>query len=205
VAVIGITLTNSVAGILLLPLATIGSLCLVPTSLTYRGLATAVALVAAVLGVLASSAILGTSLEDSAITRPRIWSNTISGIAHFWPLGSGLGTFTEVYPLFENPNSIASTYVNHAHNEYLEVLFETGLIGGALVILALATWAVFSVRAWRGHAEDLLWPRAASIVIGLVLAHSAVDYPLRTPAILVITAFFALVLIAQRNSPSMNA
>jgi O-antigen ligase len=204
VAAIGITLTNSVAGILLLPLATIGSLCLVPTSLKYRAFATAGALAAAVLGVVASSAILGTSLEDSAITRPGIWSNTMAGIAHFWPIGSGLGTFTEVYPLFEEPDSIVSTYVNHAHNEYLEVLFETGLIGASLVTLTLASWVVFSVRAWRGRAEDWLWPRAASIVIGLVLAHSAVDYPLRTPTILVIITFFALVLTMPHRSAGMN-
>jgi O-antigen ligase len=205
VAAIGITLTNSVAGILLLPLATIGSLCLVPTSLKYRAFATAAALAAAVLGVVASSAILGTSLEDTAINRPGIWRNTMTGIAYFWPLGSGLGTFTEVYPLFENADSVVSTYVNHAHNEYLEVLFEAGLIGGVLVASALVALAGCSVRTWRGRGEAQLWPRTASIVIGLVLAHSVVDYPLRTPAILVIVTFFALVLTAPQRSPAMHA
>lgn len=196
VAAVGITLTGSVAAILLLPLATIGGLCLVPASLKYRSLAAAGASAIAIAGVVASTAILGTSLEDGALSRPDIWRNTMAGIAHFWPLGSGLGSFPEVYPLFENPDRIIARYANHAHNDYLEVLFETGLIGAVLIVLALATWAVFSVRAWRGPAEDRLWPRAASIVIGLVLIHSVVDYPLRTPAILVITTFFALVLAA---------
>jgi O-antigen ligase len=205
VAAIGISLTNSVAGIVLLPLATIGSLCLVPTSLKYRAFATGGALAAAVLGVVASSAILGTSLEDSAIHRPGIWRNTMTGILQSWPFGSGLGTFPEVYPLFENADSVVSTYVNHAHNDYLEVVFEAGLIGAGLVVLGLATWVVLSLRAWRGRVEDELWPRTASIVIGIVLAHSIVDYPLRTPAILVITTFFALVLASPQRSPATNA
>jgi O-antigen ligase len=205
VAAIGITLTGSVGGILLLPLATIGSICLVPTSLKYRALATGGALAAAIAGVVASTAILGTSLEDGTLSRPDIWRNTMAGIVHFWPLGSGLGTFTETYPLFENPDTVIAKFANHTHNDYLEVVFEAGLIGAGLVVLALATWGVFSLRAWRGRLEDHLWPRTASIVIGLVLAHSVVDYPLRTPAILVITTFFALVLTAPHRSPAVDA
>jgi O-antigen ligase len=198
IAAIGITLTGSVAGILLLSVATIASLCLVPTSLKYRALATTTALAVTAAGVVASTAILGTSLEEDPVGRPEIWRNTMAGIAHFWPLGSGLGTFTEIYPLFENPDTVTPKFANHTHNDYLEVVFEAGLIGAGLIVLALATWVVFSFHAWRGM-ESQLWPRTASIVIGLVLAHSVVDYPLRTPAILVITAFFALVLIAPRS------
>jgi O-antigen ligase len=204
IAAIGITLTGSVAGIVLLPLAAIGGLCLVPASLKHRSLAVGAALASAVVGVLASSAILGTSLEDGVLSRPDMWRNTVTGIAQFWPLGSGLGTFTEVYPLFENPDTVFAKYANHAHNDYLEVLFEAGLVGGFLVGLTLAVWAVFSFRAWRRGAESQLWSRASSIVIGLGLAHSVVDYPLRTPAILVVTVFFVLVLVASQRSPDTN-
>jgi O-antigen ligase len=205
VAAIGITLTGSVGGILLLPLATIGGLCLVPASLKYRALATAGALAAALAGVVASSAILGTSLEQGVLSRPDIWRNTMAGIAHFWPLGSGLGTFAQSYPLFENPDTVIARYANHAHNDYIEVVFEAGLIGAGLVVFALAAWVVLSFRAWRGRVGDQLWPRTASIVIGLVLAHCVVDYPLRTPAILVITTFFALVLASTQRSLALNA
>jgi O-antigen ligase len=205
IAAIGITLTGSVGGILLLPLATIGGLCLVPTSLKNRALATAGALAAAIAGVVASSAILGTSLEEGVLSRPDIWRNTMAGIAHLWPLGSGLGTFAETYPLFENPDTVIARYANHAHSDYLEVVFEAGLIGAGLVVFTVATWVALSFRVWRGRVEDQLWPRTASIVLGIVLAHSIVDYPLRTPAILVITIFFALVLTSGKRSPAMNA
>jgi O-antigen ligase len=205
VAAIGITLTNSVGGILLLPLATIGGLGLVPTSLKYRALTTAGALAAAIAGVVASSAILGTSLEEGVLSRPDIWRNTMAGIAHFWPLGSGLGTFADIYPQFENPDAVVGKFANHAHNDYLEIVIEAGLIGAGLIVLALGAWVVFSLRVWRGRAEDQLWPRTASIVIGLVLTHSIVDYPLRTPTILVITAFFALVLASAQRSPATDA
>src|SRR5690606_17983454 len=74
VAAVGITLTGSLAAILLLPLATIGSFCLVPSSLKHRALATAIALTVAIAGIVASSAVVGTNLEESTLGRPAIWS-----------------------------------------------------------------------------------------------------------------------------------
>src|SRR5580692_5174122 len=55
--------------------------------------------------------------------------------------GTGLGTLQEVFPLYETLYD--GLVVNHSHNDYVEALAETGLIGGlcGLVFLVLLFWS----------------------------------------------------------------
>ena len=135
--------------------------------------------------------------------------NTIEAARAYMPFGSGSGTFVSVYPLFEKPEDILpETYANHAHNDFAEVWLETGLPGLLLMGLFLA-WLVFrSVTVWRNPppsgASNLDWSlvRAATIVIGLLIAHSIADYPLRTGAMMAIMAFACALLI--ESPPTKN-
>lgn len=114
--------------------------------------------------------------------RPIYWQM----IGDFLPLGSGFGSFDPVFRSYEPYWNLGPAYVNHTHNDYLEVLLEAGLLGGALMA-AFLVW--FAIRAWRvwtqpgqgGRDGALLLGRAGSIIILVLLAGSAVDYPLRTP------------------------
>ena len=114
----------------------------------------------------------------------------------FWPLGSGMGTFVPVYGIFEQPEDVhLNFYVNHAHNDLLEVWLEAGVAGLAF-IGAFVLWLLRRIYVlwWRnastGFREtDLLLARAASIAVLLLLMHSLVDYPLRTGAMMTLFAF----------------
>jgi hypothetical protein len=108
--------------------------------------------------------------------------------------------------LFEQPSDIMVAYANHAHNDLLEVWLETG-VAGLILIGAFLIW--FSRRAflaWRGASSpeagdvDRGLVRAASIVIALLLAHSLVEYPLRSTALMAIAAFSCGLLIPPRPS-----
>src|SRR5512134_752486 len=59
-----------------------------------------------------------------------VWSTTLTAAKDFWLTGSGLGTFLNIFPLY-SPPSVQGIY-DHAHNDYLEFLLETGL-GGVLL------------------------------------------------------------------------
>lgn len=194
-AALGITLTGSVAGILLLPVAALPSLFLLPgekpRTRAFGGLSSIAVAAAA---IFFSIGVLGTSLDEGALSRPGIWRTTWEGIETFWPLGSGLGTFPTVYPVFENPNELTSRFVNHAHNDYLELLFEAGIAGAILMLAALASWVFATVAVWRHGDSVTAWARAASIVLGILLVHSVFDYPLRTPALMVVAGFYGFVL-----------
>ncbi len=106
------------------------------------------------------------------------------------PLGSGLGSFQTVYFSVEPLSQVSGVYFNHAHNDYLELLLEAGLPGAVLFGLFLAWLAVRTAGVWIQRAAagaDLA--AAASFTLLLLLAHSAVDYPLRTEALAVLFAF----------------
>ncbi len=115
------------------------------------------------------------------------------------PFGSGLGSFVPVFASAEKDSSLTPSYANRAHNELAEVFLEMG-IPGLLLILAFLVWFLHrSYNVWlRNVAGDdnvqLLLQRAAALCIALLLAHSLVDYPLRTTALSSIFAFLCGIL-----------
>lgn len=121
----------------------------------------------------------------------------------YFPFGSGLGSFVPVFQLFETPDTVLPQIVNHAHNDYLELWIETGLIGAAVILAGLAWFATAAFGAWAqpsGRDADL--PRVAVIVVAIILVHSAVDYPLRTAAMLsVLGAAMALLTPPPAHAP----
>ncbi len=137
-------------------------------------------------------------LQDARIP---IAQNTIEAVKAFLPFGAGVGTFVQVYGIYEKPkDTLVNGYVNHAHDDVLEVLLEAGIPGAILMGLFVAGWGLQCLKLWRrGPAEgeyvDLALARAATIVVGLLMAHSFVDYPLRTGAMMAILAFTCALLI----------
>jgi O-antigen ligase len=143
----------------------------------------------------------GQGLEDMRWPVARVTSQ--AAIANL-PFGSGFGTFTPIYEKFEPRTLLTGKYVNHAHNDWLE-LWLTGGAPAVLIAVAFLVWlAASTFRLWsRGHQEnpvlDLALAQAAPIVIILLLLHSALDYPLRTAALSVVFAIACAYLIARRR------
>jgi hypothetical protein len=128
--------------------------------------------------------------------------NTVEAALAYMPFGSGLGTFVPVYAMFEKPeDTMAYIYANHAHNDVLELWLNTGVVGLALVGMFVVWLALRSVEIWRSPppegANELDWTlvRAANIAVALLVAHSFVDYPLRTGAMMAVMAFACALLI----------
>jgi len=124
-----------------------------------------------------------------------IGRTTVEAAHTLMPWGSGIGTFVPMYALFEKPSDlVANTFANRAHNDFLEFWLECGVIA-PLFFLAFAAWFSRSAStAWlhrsdHGAPIDAALTRACSLVILLLLAHSFIDYPLRTAAM---GAIFAL-------------
>jgi O-antigen ligase len=121
--------------------------------------------------------------------------NTIEAALAFFPVGSGIGTFTMVYPVFEKTSDLlANTFANHAHNDLLELWLEAGVPGAVVAALCFIWILRQTLRVWRAGnwgagGVDLLLARAASLAIGLVVVHSLFDYPLRTGAMMTLVAF----------------
>jgi O-antigen ligase len=131
--------------------------------------------------------------------RLKIWPPIADLVGDFMPWGSGIGTFVEVYGTIEPDQLLASEYVNHAHNDWLELTLEGGLPFLALLAIALIVVlraGLANLRRASSPRDRLL--RKLGIVIIFVLAlGSTYDYPLRCPSLASLLAI-AVVLWAGR-------
>ena len=97
-------------------------------------------------------------------------------------LGWGLGAFPIVYPEFRT--FYTTFFVNQAHNDYLQLLVETGLAGFAIALWFLVLVfrrAATKLKNWTENSSGLL---TASALVGCVgiLVHSFLDFNLQIPA-----------------------
>lgn len=144
--------------------------------------ALAIAAVAVVLVAPVGNNLTGDVARTSNESRLISFSGTLAAAENHFPLGSGIGTFQQIYRAGEDPREVTNVYMNHAHGDYFEIALETGLPGLALVALFLYWWGRRTIAIWYAEDQDL-FARAATIASAAILAHSLVDYPLRTAAI----------------------
>jgi O-antigen ligase len=96
-------------------------------------------------------------------------------------LGWGLGAFPIVYPQFRS--FYTTFFVNQAHNDYLQLLVETGLAG-----FSIAVWSLVLVfRRAAGKLKNWSETASAMTVAALlgcvgILVHSFLDFNLQIPA-----------------------
>ncbi|MBI5076267.1 MAG: O-antigen ligase family protein [Nitrospirae bacterium] len=127
-----------------------------------------------------------------------VWQSTLSGFRDFWLTGTGLGTFIDTFHLY-SPAPLQSIY-DHAHNDYLEYMLETGTIGIALLLtfagLLLYPFAKADFRGKRGMIRIAVISSVFSIMM-----HSIFDFNLH---ILSNMLLFAVVL-GMLSSLSISA
>jgi O-antigen ligase len=117
--------------------------------------------------------------ETSFQARWVVWDTLVENLGPFLWVGSGLGTFEEGFAPITPPGS--SRRWDRAHDDYLQLLWETGLVG---MILLLAAGFIFIRRYWwpalraRGHGESLLRVGLAVSLMTIAL-HSLVDFNLQ--------------------------
>jgi O-antigen ligase len=125
-------------------------------------------------------------LDPAQDMRARALPTIIGMIKTYLPLGSGFGSFDQVFRMYEPFALLNPSYFNHAHNDYVELLLEAGLLGLLLLVVAIGWWFVASLRA-RNTLRDTRdgLPLLGSTMLLLVAIASMFDYPARTPLIMV--------------------
>lgn len=139
-----------------------------------------------------------TGLGGEGLSRLSMWRTTLAAISDFWITGSGMGSFRDVFPIYEDAASVNNVYAPHAHNDLLELCLTGGVAGMTLLIVFVWWYANRFGTLWiRSRKRDTL-AQAASIAVLILLLASLVDYPMRTQAGAV---FFAMCCALMAREP----
>jgi O-antigen ligase len=144
--------------------------------------------------------------SDPTNGRTHFWATTLGMIRDHPLLGVGLGAYSLAYTRYDTQGGVMR--LEQAHNDYLQVLADTGILGGALGVLFLV---VLFRRAWRAIRSKDRFRRGVALgaLAGClsVLVHSIFEFALHTTA----NALLFLVIVALatlgsqvEKSPSPN-
>ncbi len=142
--------------------------------------------------------------DPYAFTRLDIWKNSLQRIAdHPWGVGLGLYKYTSFQYRFPIESAITryGKRAESAHNEYLQMGVELGVVGLGLFLVGAAVLGVEIRETLRLPLEP--WERG--VVLGLsggilgVLVHGGVDAVFHEPALVLLSLLFAgMILVLKR-------
>lgn len=121
-----------------------------------------------------------------------VWVSIVHALPKFLPWGTGIGSYAPVYQIVEPSALLRPTFSNHAHNEYLEILFTAGLPGVAILLWAMTLWLMAVRKSFKTTAPVAPFCRLGLAIIAIIAFASTVDYPARTPIIASILAIAAV-------------
>jgi O-antigen ligase len=137
--------------------------------------------------------------------RMNTWLDTLSLSRDYPIFGSGWGSFDRAFPAYQT--SHPELHFEHAENEYVEVLAESGWTGLIALIGVLASFSVIVLRRWRERHNSFV----VSLTVGgataftAIAVHSFLDFNMHVPAnTLLMTVILALTCAALFKVPSQR-
>lgn len=123
------------------------------------------------------------SVSEGFEERWRIWVNTFQIFKDFPILGSGLGTFIQIFPMYRSFH--ITGLVTHAENDFLQLASEVGLFGIGLLLVTFLF--IFFKGVSRIHSTSYEDPKRYMGIGGLVgilalMFHSLVERNIQVPA-----------------------
>ena len=137
--------------------------------------------------------------RDSGSSRLQILKDIAVIFSRFPIFGTGLGTHSVVYPMFDH--STITTLVAHAENEYAQAAEEVGLIGlGSLIVFGIIICINYARNIRRSRTQNSLPVYSAVYGLGFgilaILINSLSDFGQHLPANSFLTAIFCALLLS---------
>ncbi len=140
--------------------------------------------------------------------RFQIWGPITDMAWKYFPIGSGVGSFVEVYQIDEPNGMLGLSYVNHAHNDWLELFMTAGLPGLVILGIAIVAYvraAMSLVQAKRETSRGILFAKLGAVIVTILALGSIADYPLRVPSLSAVLMIAILWMAEGRRRLSNNA
>ena len=112
------------------------------------------------------------------VPRVDIWKDSVDIIMDFPITGSGFGNYVHIYPKYRSLQEVG--IVDHAHNDYLELLSDGGIVGGllfSLFVIAVLKRTFDTLRK-RRNIYSIYMSIAAFAGIAYVFSHGLFDFNL---------------------------
>ncbi len=128
--------------------------------------------------------------EAKGDVRGEILARAMPLVGEYGAMGSGFGSFAQIYAPTEKLDWVTPAYINHLHNDWLQLIIEAGLPGIAVLGLLLVALAASLRQFWRERPpasamgnrnlpDDRAMAWAGYLIIAMFLLHSIADYPSR--------------------------
>lgn len=122
----------------------------------------------------------GTTMEREE--RPFAFESSLHTLQDFWLTGSGAGNYYSIFPIYRS-NEISGFY-NFAHNDFLQISIEYGLIGFVLFAGIVIYSFTRAIQAQMQRRTAILKGAGFAAMMGIMslTIHSSTDFNLYIPA-----------------------
>jgi len=127
--------------------------------------------------------------EQSWGGRFPVYTLVIRAIGDAPLLGTGYGTFSDVFPLYQDETVEGTGFWDKAHSTYLENALELGVPAAVALFAAVGTCAWYCWLGIKRRRRDRIYPAVGLAATALVAVHATVDFSLQIPAVAVSYAF----------------
>jgi O-antigen ligase len=168
------------------------------------GFAVAMVLIAVYFANFGALAARFASVLEQGTNRVEIWRQTLAIVRDFPLTGTGLGTYSTAMLVYQQGDR--SFFFNQAHNHYLQVAAEGGLLVGIPVVAAAIALLTLTRRRLADDRSPVFWARAGAVAALVAVAVQSVwETGLRMPAngvLLAVVAALAVHAPRQHRTPT---
>jgi O-antigen ligase len=128
--------------------------------------------------------------------RQAIWRDTVPLVRDHWLTGTGAGAYARAMLLYQRTDR--TYYDNQAHNHYLQVIADGGVLLAVPALLVVLGVAAGGLRQLRGDRTGMFWIRlGAAAGLGSVLVQGFWETGLRAPGNAILSAVLAAILLHE--------
>lgn len=182
-------MTHSRGGAIALLLTLIFTFFLILTSPMYRkkclGSLSGLWLISLIIVIWSGYGFLGNEYENTSNDYASRWEVLLLSwkvIEDFWLFGVGAGNYASLIPLYET--SLFGFYIDHAHNDYVELLVEQGVIGFSVYFFMIVGALLYAIKT-VSSIDSLSYKTYALVgIMGCLtmLFHSFIDFNFQIPS-----------------------